>query len=98
MATHYIIQMVTGHGTFKERLHRLGLAEDSQFSCPLVGPETPEHILYEYSKYNSIRDRLRELALLERVAWSPQQEFWVRRGCYRDFAALRGQDDVAEAP
>ena len=30
---------------FKERLHRLGLAEDSRCSCPLGGPETPEHIL-----------------------------------------------------
>ena len=64
-ATHYITQMVTGHGAFKEGLHRLGLTEDSRCSCPLWGPETPEHILYECTKYNSIRDRLRECA--ERV-------------------------------
>ena len=46
VATHYITQMVTGHGAFKERLHRLGLAEDPRCSCPLGGPETPENILY----------------------------------------------------
>ena len=61
--------MVTGHGAFKERLHRLGLAEDSRCSCPLGGPETPEHILYECTKYNSIRDRLRESVLIEEVVW-----------------------------
>jgi hypothetical protein len=69
VATHYITQMVSGHGTFKERLHRLGLSEDSQCGCPLGGPETQEHILYECTKYNSIRDLLRECALIEGVAW-----------------------------
>ena len=34
---------------FKERLHRLGLAEDPRCSCPLGGPETLEHILYAYT-------------------------------------------------
>ena len=87
VATHYITQMVTGHGAFKGRLHRLGLAEDSRCSCPLGGPETPEHILYECTKYNSIRDRLRERALI----WPPQLDFWVRRGCYKDFAAYVGR-------
>ena len=54
-----------GHGAFKKRLHRLGLAEDPPFGCPLGGPETPKHILYECTKYNSIRDRLRERAIVE---------------------------------
>ena len=48
-----------------------------------IGPffdytENPEHILYECTKYNSIRDRLRERALIEGVAWPPQLDFWMR--------------------
>ena len=91
VATHYITQMVSGHGTFKERLHRLGLAKVSRCSCALGGSETPEHILYECTKYNSIRYRLQERALIEGVAWPPQLDFWVRRGCYKDFAAYVGR-------
>ena len=30
------------------------------------------------------------------VVWPPQLDFWVRRGCYKDFAAFRGQDDATE--
>ena len=91
--SYYIVIYYTGHEAFKERLHRQGLAEDPRCGCPLRGPETPEHILYECTKYNSIRDRLRERALLEGVAWPPQLDFWVRRGCYK---AICGQDDAAE--
>jgi hypothetical protein len=79
VATHFITQMVTGYGTFKEILHRLGLAENPRYGSPLGGTETPEHILYECTKYNSIRDRLWECALIEGVAWPPQLDFWVRR-------------------
>jgi hypothetical protein len=46
VATHYITQMVTSLGAFKERLYRLALAEDSRCFCPLGGPETSEYILY----------------------------------------------------
>ena len=38
---------------------------------PLEGPEAPEQIIYESTKYNSIRDRLRERALIEGVIWLP---------------------------
>jgi hypothetical protein len=37
VARHYITQMVTGHGAFKERMHRLGLAEDPRCCYPLGG-------------------------------------------------------------
>ena len=77
--------MVTGHEAFKERLHRLGLADDPRCGCPLGGPGITEHILYECTKYNSIRDRLGERALIEGV------DFWMRRGCYKDFAAYVGR-------
>ena len=33
--------------------------------------ETPEHILYECTKYHSLRDKLRERALVEGVVWPP---------------------------
>ena len=95
VATHYITQMVTGNGAFKERLHRLELAEDPRCSCPLGGPETPENILYECTKFNSIRDRLRERSLIEGVAWPPQLDFWMRRVLQR-LRGVRGQDDATE--
>ena len=66
----------------------------SMCGCSLGEPETPKHILHECTKCNSIRHRLRESALIEGVAWSPQLDFWVQRGCY--FAAYVGQDDVTE--
>ena len=34
-----------------------------------------EHILYECTKYKSIRDQLRECALIEGMAWPSQLEF-----------------------
>ena len=49
------------------------------------------HPLYECTKYNSIRGRLREHVLIEGVAWPPQLEFWARRGCYKDFAEYVGR-------
>ena len=70
---------------------KIAQAEDSRYSCPLGGPRTPEHILYECTKYNSIRDRLRKRALIEGVAWPPQLDFWMRRGCYKDFVAYMGR-------
>ena len=71
VATHYITQMVTGHGAFQKRLHRLGLAEDPRCGCPLGGPETPDHILYECTKYTCVRNRLRERALIEGAIQTP---------------------------
>jgi hypothetical protein len=56
VATHYIAQMVTGQGAFKERLHRLGMVEDPRYDGPLGGPKTPEHILYECAKYETSSD------------------------------------------
>ena len=44
--------------------------------------------LFEQSAF---RDRLRERALIEGVAWPPQFDFWMRRGCYKDFAAYVGR-------
>ena len=64
VATHYTKQIVTGHGEFKERLQILGLTAEPRFNYALLEPEAPEYILYEYTKYNSIRDRLREHARL----------------------------------
>ena len=49
--TEYMTQMITGHGTFRDRLHRLRLAEEPRYGRPLGGPQTPEHILYESTKY-----------------------------------------------
>ena len=43
----------------------------SRCRFPLEGPEAPEQILYVSTKYNSIRDRLRERALIEGVIWLP---------------------------
>ena len=41
--------------------------------------------------YNRIRDRLRERALIEGVAWPPQLDFSMLRGCYKDFAVYVGR-------
>ena len=38
-----------------------------------------------------VRDRLRERALIEGDVWASQLDFWVRRGCYKDFAAYMGR-------
>ena len=62
-----------------------------QCGCSLGGPESPEHILYECIKINSIRDRLRERELIDGVAWPPRLYFWVGRGYYKDFAAYVGK-------
>ena len=34
---------------------------------------------------------LQERALIEGVAWPPQLDFWVRSGCYQDFAVYVGR-------
>ena len=64
VATHYITQMATGNGAFREELHRLGLVEVPQCHCSQGGPKTPGHILCECTKYNSMRDGLQERALI----------------------------------
>ena len=38
-----------------------------------------------------LHSRLQEHALIEGVAWPPQLNFWVRRRCYKDFAAYVGR-------
>ena len=51
-----------------------------------------EHILYECTKYHSLRDKLRERALVEGgVVWLPPVDFWMRKECRRDFAAYVGR-------
>ena len=82
----FTLHHTDGHGAFKKGVHRLGLAEDPRCGCPLGWPDTPEHILYECTKYNSIRERLRGRATIEGIAWPPQLDFWARRRCYKDFA------------
>ena len=70
VATHYITQMVTGHGWFKERMHRLGLSEDPPCGCSLSGPEKPEHIFYECTSMTaSETDFGWERVPIEGVAW-----------------------------
>ena len=51
--SHYVTQMVTGHWSFRDRLYNLGLVDDPRCICPLGEMETPEHILYECTKYQS---------------------------------------------
>ena len=91
MPSHYVTQMVTGHRSFGERLYNLGLVDNPRCICPLGELETPEHILYECTKYNSLRDKLRERALVEDVVWPPPVDFWMRKECHRDFAAYVGR-------
>ena len=83
------------HGVFSERIHMLGLTVDSRCNGPVGESETLEHVLYECFKSNSIRDRFRERALVEKVAWPLQLEFCVPRECYKNFA--RSQNDAVEA-
>ena len=79
------IYYADGHGprVIQERLPRLGLVEDFRCNRPQEKPEIPDHILYQWTKHNSIRDRLRELALVEEVGCPQQLDFWVRRGATR---------------
>jgi hypothetical protein len=56
-----------GHWVFRERLHRLGLPTSPRCNYPLNEPGTPEHIIYECTKYNGIRNLLRERALVEKA-------------------------------
>ena len=53
--------------------------------------ETAEHILYERTKYHSLRDKLREHAPVKGVVWPPPVDFWMRKECHRDFAAYVGR-------
>ena len=48
-------------------------------------------ILYECTKYHSLRDKLRERALVEGVVWPPLVDFWMWKECHRDFAAYVGR-------
>ena len=57
---HFVTQIVTGHGVFREKLQRMKLIMDPTCNCPLDVTETLEHILYEWTKYNSIKNRFRE--------------------------------------
>ena len=57
VSSHYVTQMVTGHGSFRDRLYNLGLVDDPRCVFPLGEMETPEHILYECTKYHSLRDK-----------------------------------------
>ena len=52
---------------FRDRLYNLGLVDDPRCICPLGEMETPEHILYECTKYHSLRGKLRDRALVEGV-------------------------------
>ena len=73
-------------------MQELGLVEDPRCSCPLGGHETPEHILYECTKYNSIRDRLRERALIE----VPTVGLLNAERVLQRLRGVRGQEDATE--
>ena len=56
-------------------------------------PETPQHILYESITYNSIRDQLRERALIEGVAAPPPSEFLGAERVLQRIRGVRGLDE-----
>ena len=81
MASQHITQTVTDHGTFKEKLHRLGLSADPRCDYPR-GEQTPEHILYECIKYNwtfgfddSVTGTYMGRTMLSRLKEEPRQQY-----------------------
>ena len=65
--------------------------DDPRCICPLGELEIAEHILYECTKYNSLRDRLRECVLMEGVVWPPLVDFWMQKECHWDFTGYVGR-------
>jgi hypothetical protein len=69
-----------------------GIARGISMWLPSRGPETPEQILYECAKYNSIRDRLREPAFIEEVTVG----FLGAERVLQRLRVVCGQNDVTE--
>ena len=54
--------------------------------------KTNINLLNKVKSFNtSLRDKLRERALVEGVVWPPPVDFWMRKECHRDFAAYVGR-------
>ena len=64
---------------------------------PSRRPETPEHIFYKCTKYNCIKDRLREHMYAHRGSGiAPTVGFLSAERVQQTLRGVRGQDDVTE--
>jgi hypothetical protein len=54
---HYSVQLITGHGEFRGKLHKLGLREEPMCACGL-GDQTAEHILWECPIMDDAREEM----------------------------------------
>ena len=83
--SHHVTQLLTGHGSFRFKLHALGLIEDPQCNCHQPEEDTVQHVLYTCTKYNAFRRPLQEVAQIRDVVWPPEFRFWAKKDTYPVF-------------
>ena len=81
-ALHHVTQLLTGHGSFKFKLHTLGLIEDPHCNCHQPAEDTVQHVLYTCTKYNAFRRPLQEVVQIKDVVWPPELRFWATKDAY----------------
>ena len=65
--SHHVTQLLTGHGSFKFKLHALGLIEDPHCNCHQAAEDTVQHVLYTCTKYNAFRRPLQEVVQIRDI-------------------------------
>lgn len=65
----HLTEFLSGHGNFKEYLHRIGRRNTSHCPACTLKDETPEHVLFECPQFNKERDDM-----LTKLGWDTKSE------------------------
>jgi len=84
--TESLCQVITGHGKFKDYLHRFQITESCRCECN-EGDETVDHLLYECKLHDAadIRENLIASAQLHNVDWPIRKDLLLRENMLTDF-------------
>ena len=83
---HYTSQFLTGHGDFKPKLTKLGIAEESKCTCE--EEEINTHILLTCNVWTQQRQDLKNYLQKVRIPWPPTLGNLMRKEVYKHFEEL----------
>jgi len=75
---HYTSQMLTGHGDFREQLHRFRLVNSPNCNCSIVGAKTVVHVLQKCKRTEPYLQILRNTLQQEGEPWPPENGAFLK--------------------